>query len=201
MDVEYHQHPNKASSDDSEWQGGNGEWTTVTNRRNKNKLKKLVKSEINFYNAYSSLAVEDDNVDNDHNQIPQQNNEEKPVPQNNKKQENKDNTRHQRKAARRRHVKHELRKLKEQENLFLDHSITMAEDTRTENAKNDRTNKKRVSIDAAHTATAATQPSLLQQGRNLSYKMGTTFWKAIQHLQYANQHVQFKTNNKITTFF
>ena len=94
-----------------------------------------------------------------------------------------------------------LKKLKEQENLFLDHSITMAKDTHTENAKNDRTNKKRVSIDAAHTATAATKPSLLQQGRNLSYNMGTTFRKAIQHLQYANQHVQFKTNDKITTFF
>ena len=65
----------------------------------------------------------------------------------------------------------------------------MAEDTRTENAKNDLKNKKRLSIDAAHTAKAATQPSLLQQGQHISYKMGTTFQKAIQHLQYANQHI------------
>ena len=77
----------------------------------------------------------------------------------------------------------------------------MAKDTRTENAKNDRTNKKKVSIDATHTATAKSQPSLLQQGRNLSYKMGTSLRKAIQHLQYTNQHVQFKKNNKITTFY
>ena len=77
----------------------------------------------------------------------------------------------------------------------------MAEDTRTTMAKNDHKNKKRIAIDAAHTSKITPTPSLMQQGRNLSYQMGTTFIKAIQHLKYANQHVQFNTNNKITTFF
>ena len=67
--------------------------------------------------------------------------------------------------------------------------------------KNGHKNKNRIAIEAAHTSKVATKPSLMQQGQNLGYQMVTTFIKAIQHLQYANQHLQFNTNNKITTFF
>ena len=85
-------------------------------RRHKNKLKKIVNSKIKFYNAYSSLAVENDDVDDDYqdqipqhkeieNPIPRNEKLEKPVPQTEKIEAPKHTTRHQRKAARRRHVK------------------------------------------------------------------------------------------------
>ena len=40
----------------------------------------------------------------------------------------------------------------------------------------------------------------MQRGRNLSYRMGTSLRRAIQHLQYDNQRVQFDTKNRVTTF-
>ena len=83
----------------------------------------------------------------------------------------------------------------------METNITRAEDTRTQMAKNDLINNKRVAIDTAHTTVIKSAPSLMQQGRNLSYNMGTTIRKAIQHVKYDNQHVQFDTNNRVTTFF
>ena len=88
-------------------------------------------------------------------------------------------TRHQRRAARRRHVKQTLRRLSEQEEIFFDTNITIAEDTRTSMAKNDLTNAKRVTIDNAHEPSIKPAPSLMQQGRNLSYRKGTSLRRAI----------------------
>ena len=67
-------------------------------------------------------------------------------------------------------------------------------------AKNDLTNAKRVTIDNAHNPSNKPAPSLMQRGRNLSYRMGTSLRRAIQHLQYDNQRVQFDTKNRVTTF-
>ena len=59
--------------------------------------------------------------------------------------------RRQRKIARRQHIKQTLRRLRDSDNLFLDDSITLAEDERTSLAKADETDKKRMAINAAHT--------------------------------------------------
>ena len=52
--------------------------------------------------------------------------------------------RRQRKIARRQHIKQTLRRLRDSDNLFLDDSITLAEDERTSLAKADETDKKRM---------------------------------------------------------
>ena len=60
--------------------------------------------------------------------------------------------RRQRKTARRQHIKQTLRRLRDSDNLFLDDSITLAEDKRTSLAKADETIKIRMAINAAHTS-------------------------------------------------
>jgi hypothetical protein len=66
--------------------------------------------------------------------------------------------RRQRKIAWRQHIKQTLRRLRDSDNLFLDDSITLAEDERTCLAKANKTNKKRMAINAAHTKRARESP-------------------------------------------
>jgi hypothetical protein len=56
----------------------------------------------------------------------------------------------QRKIARRQHIKLTLCLLSKNENLFLDNSITQAEDERTVLTKGNQTNLQRLAIDSAH---------------------------------------------------
>ena len=91
-------------------------------------------------------------------------------------------SRHQRRAARRRHVKETLQRLKEQEELFFDNFITIAEDERTSLAKGDTKNAKKQKIEDAHKPTSQPALSLMQRGRNASYSVGTSFKRAVQHL-------------------
>jgi hypothetical protein len=58
----------------------------------------------------------------------------------------------QRKIAWRQHIKQTLRRLRDSDNLFLDDSITLAEDKRTSLAKADETIKIPMAINAAHTS-------------------------------------------------
>jgi hypothetical protein len=57
----------------------------------------------------------------------------------------------QQKIARQQHIKQTLRRLHDIDDLFLDNSITLAEDEWTSLAKNDTSNKKRAAINTAHT--------------------------------------------------
>jgi hypothetical protein len=68
--------------------------------------------------------------------------------------------RRQSKIARRQHIKQMLRRLHNSDNLFLDNSITLAEDEQTSLAKADETNKKRMAINAAHTKRGTTRIGL-----------------------------------------
>jgi hypothetical protein len=54
------------------------------------------------------------------------------------------------KIARQQHVRQTLQRLHENDNLFLDNSITITEDKRTNLAKNNDSNTKRKAIDSAH---------------------------------------------------
>jgi hypothetical protein len=58
--------------------------------------------------------------------------------------------RRQQKIAQRRHIKQTLQLLCNSDNLFLDNSITQAEDEHTAIAKNNTNNAKRMVIDSAH---------------------------------------------------
>ena len=80
-----------------------------------------------------------------------------------------------RKIARRRHMKQTLQRLQASDDLFLENSITLAEDERTSLAKTNETDKKRMAINAAHTKRGTTRIGLAQRGRNAAYSLRTAF--------------------------
>jgi hypothetical protein len=63
---------------------------------------------------------------------------------------------------------------KQNENLFLDNSITQAEDERTVLAKGNQINTQRLAIDSAHTNINEPAIGLTQRGCNAAYSLGTT---------------------------
>jgi len=104
--------------------------------------------------------------------------------------------RRQRKIARRQHIKQTLRRLRDSDNLFLDDSITLAEDKRTSLAKANETNKKRMAINAAHTKHGTTSIGLAQRGHNAAYSLGSAFNCTIKKIN-KNKHVSFATHNRV----
>jgi hypothetical protein len=108
--------------------------------------------------------------------------------------------RRQRKIARRQHIKQTLRRLRDSDNLFLDDSITLAEDEQTSLAKADETNKKRMAINAAHTKRGTTSIGLAaQRGRNAAYSLGSAFNRTIKKIN-KNEHVSFTTHPVMVTY-
>jgi hypothetical protein len=107
--------------------------------------------------------------------------------------------RRQRKIARRQHVKQTLRRLRDSDNLFLDDSITLTEDERTSLAKADKTNKKRMAINAAHTKRGTTSIGLAQYGRNAAYSLGSAFNRTMKKIN-KNKHVSFATHPVMVTY-
>jgi hypothetical protein len=104
--------------------------------------------------------------------------------------------RRQRKIARRHHIKQTLRRLRDSNNLFLDDSITLAEDERTSLAKADESNKKRMAINAAHTKRGTTSIGFAQRGRNAAYSLSSAFNRTIKKIN-KNKHVSFATHNRV----
>ncbi len=102
--------------------------------------------------------------------------------------------RRQRKIARRQQIKQTLRRLRDSDNLFLDDSITFAEDKRTSLAKADESNKKRMAINAAHTKQGTLSICFAQRGRNAAYSLGSAFNRTIKKIN-KNKHVSFATHN------
>jgi hypothetical protein len=103
--------------------------------------------------------------------------------------------RRQQKIARGQHVKQTLRQLRKNDNLFLDNSITQAEDECTAIAKNDANNAKHVAIDSAHAQHDQPTIGLAQCGQNMAYRLGSTFNRTIKKLN-KNIHVSFAKQNK-----
>ncbi len=103
--------------------------------------------------------------------------------------------RRQRKVARRQHVRLMLRRMPECNNLFLKNSITIAEDKRTDMAKNNNNNAKRNAINLAHSKRVPTHIGWVQRGRNLAYKLSSAFNKTIQKLNKSTQHVRFTSHD------
>jgi hypothetical protein len=102
----------------------------------------------------------------------------------------------QRKIARQQHIKQMLWQLRDSDNLFLDNSITLAEDKRTSLANDDTNNKKRLAIDAAHTKHGTPSIGIAQRGRNAAYSLGSAFNWTIKKIN-KNKHVSFTTHNKV----
>jgi hypothetical protein len=100
--------------------------------------------------------------------------------------------RRQRKIARRQHIKQTLRCLCDSDDLFIDNSITLAEDERTSLAKADDSNRKRMAIKNAHNKCSTTSIGFAQRGRNVAYSLGSAFNWAIKKIN-KNKHVSFTT--------
>ena len=64
----------------------------------------------------------------------------------------------------------------------------MAEDERTEMAKSDKSNARRVAIDTAHSTSTKPQPSLLQQSKNLSRMLSAATRRLVRKITNSNQH-------------
>ena len=104
-----------------------------------------------------------------------------------------------RKIARRRHLKLTLRRLRESDDLFLDNSITQAEDERTTMAKNDTKNAKRSAIDAAHAKQDKPSIGIVQRGRNTAYALGSAFNRTIKRIT-KDKHVSFAQQHEVKQY-
>jgi hypothetical protein len=80
--------------------------------------------------------------------------------------------RRQQKTAQCQHIKQTLRRLRKSDNLFLDNSITQAEDECTAIAKNDTNNAKCVAIDSAHAQRNKPTIGLAQCGQKYGLPLG-----------------------------
>jgi len=80
--------------------------------------------------------------------------------------------------------------------LFLDNSITRAEDERTILAKDDNSNKKRLAIDAAHIKRGTTTIGFAQRGRSAVYSLGSAFNRTLKKIN-KKKHISFATHNKV----
>jgi hypothetical protein len=96
-------------------------------------------------------------------------------------------------------MKQTLQRLQASDDLFLENSITLAEDERTSLAKTNETDKKRMAINAAHTKRGTTRIGLAQRGRNATYSLRTAFNRTIKKIN-KNKQVSFATNPVLVTY-
>ncbi len=103
------------------------------------------------------------------------------------------------KIARRQHIKHTLRLLSKNNNLFLDNSITQAKHEWTVLAKGNQTNMQRLAIDSAHINSNKPAIGLTQRGCNAAYSLGTTISQTFKKIS-NNKHIRFAKHNKVHLF-
>ncbi len=127
-----------------EGENKDGKWITVTGRGN---TKKLLKPKLKpkLHNAFAILSQPNDPTGYNMSGPPLKDNNITIIPPD--PQEH----RRQCKIARRQHIKQTLRCLCKSDDLFINNSITLAEDKRTSLAKTNASNKKRMAINDAHT--------------------------------------------------
>jgi hypothetical protein len=165
-------------------------WITVTDS---GKTKKLLtpKLKLTLHNAFAILSQPDDPTNYNMSNPPLQMDDDKTILPPDPREH-----RRQCKIARRQHIKQTLLRLRDSNNLFLDNSITLAEDKRTCLAKANGSNKKRMAINTAHTKRGTTSIGFAQRGSNAAYSLGSAFSRTIKKIN-KNKHVSFATHNKV----
>jgi hypothetical protein len=108
--------------------------------------------------------------------------------------------RQQCKIAWQQHVRQTLQRLRKSDNLFLDDSITTAEDERINLAKNDATNAKCKAINLAPDTCNKLNISLMQRGCNTAYSMSAAFNRTFKQLNKTTLHVSFASHNSMRLF-
>ena len=162
------------------------------NGRNKILLKPKLKPTL--HNAFAILSQPDDPINSNMSKPPPKMDDDKTILPLDPREH-----RRQRKTARRQHIKRTLQRLRDSDNLFLDDSITLAEDERTSLAKANETDKKRMAINAAHTKRGTPSIGLAQHGRNAAYSLGSAFNRTIKKIN-KNKHVSFATHPVMVTY-
>jgi hypothetical protein len=135
-------------------------WITVTGN---GKTKKLLKPKLKptLHNAFAILSQPNDPTNYNMSGPPLQMEDEKSIiPPDPRKY------RRQCKIAWQQHIKQTLRRLRDNDNLFLDDSITLAEDKQTSLAIANDSNKKRMAINTAPTKRGTTSIGFAQPGCN-----------------------------------
>jgi hypothetical protein len=98
------------------------------------------------------------------------------------------------KATKRRHqriqrkIKKKLKDSTETDDDIIEQYIDMAEDERTEMAKNDKSNARRVAIDTAHSTPTKQNPSLLQHSKNLGRMLSAARHRLVCKITHSNQN-------------
>jgi hypothetical protein len=165
-------------------------WITVTGKgKTKNLLKPKLKPKL--HNAFAILSQFDaPTIYNMSGPALQMDNNKTIIPPDPREH------RRQCKITRRQHIKQMLRQLHESDDLFLDNSITLAEDKQTSLAKDNTNNKKRLAINAAHTKRGTPSIGIAQRGRDAAYSLGSAFNWTIKKIN-KNKHVSFATHNEV----
>jgi hypothetical protein len=152
--------PEDGENDDDKWimVTGNGKTKYLLNPKPKSKVHDAfaILSQPNAPTHYDALSPTQQINDNK-TIIP-------PGPGENRRQQN---------IARCQHIKQTLWHLCESDNLFLDNSITQAEDECTAIAKNNTNNAKHVAINSAHAQRNQSTIGLAQCGKNMAYHLGS----------------------------
>jgi hypothetical protein len=105
----------------------------------------------------------------------------------------------QQKIAQHQHIKQTLQRLCESDDLFLDNSITQAEDERKAITKNNTKNAKRIAIYSAHAQRNQPTIGLAQRKQNTAYCLGSVFNQTIKMLT-KQKHVSSAKQNEVHLF-
>ena len=108
--------------------------------------------------------------------------------------------RQQCKIARQQHFRQMLQQLRKSDDLFLNNSITITEDERTNLAKNDANNAKCKTINSAHVTQDKPNIGLVQSGRNTAYSMSSAINWTIKKFNNTKQHGIFASDNTVQLF-
>ncbi len=98
------------------------------------------------------------------------------------------------KSMKRRHqqiqhkIKKKLKDATDTDEAIIEQYINLAEDKRTEMAKSNKSNARRVAIDTAHATPTKPKPSLLQQSKNLGRMLSAATRRLVRKITNSNQH-------------
>ena len=98
------------------------------------------------------------------------------------------------KSTKRRHqriqrkIKKKIKDATYTDDAIIEQYIDMAEDERTEMAKSDKSNARKVAIDTAHSKPTKPSPSLLQQSKNLGQMLSAATHSLVRNITNSNQH-------------
>ena len=86
------------------------------------------------------------------------------------------------------------------DNGIIDFYNNKAEDERTVMPKNDTANVRRVTIDAAHSASGRTAPSLLQRAKNAGYAFSMAERRIVNSFKRDHKQVRFAWKSTVATY-